>query len=178
MQVRARIKNFPMSGKKVRRIVGFLRGKNAEEAKQQLFFLDGKAGGFLFKLLDSAIANGVNNLGFDKNNLYIEEIKVDQAQPLKRWMPRSHGKAFSILKRHCHVEIILNEREEGKNRVEVKRKKAKTISYQELKKITEQADKILEKQEQKKSKERKNKDLKTKSLPTGAIRKMFRRKSI
>ena len=53
----------------------------------------------LEKLLNSAVANAENNFGLDKNNLYIYNIQIGEGPTLKRWMPRAHGRATTILKR-------------------------------------------------------------------------------
>jgi chromatin remodeling complex protein RSC6 len=90
------------------------------------------------KLLESAIANGENNLGFDKNNMYVSEATVSAGPTLNRWMPKAFGRAGKILKRTSQIEIVLEERipgkgrktkeqmeEEKKKRLEEKRKESK-----------------------------------------------------
>ena len=184
MQVRAKLKNFRMSAKKARLYADLVRGKNADEAKLQLKVTPGKMTEPLIKLIDSGIANGENNFGLDKSNLFIESIKIDEGTVMKRWRPRAHGRAYPIFKRSCHVELILNEREEGKGRKEVKKKEVKTISYEELKKMNQEAEKLLEKQSGKGKKDKKpGKDDSSKKAQEGkagggALSKMFRRKSI
>ncbi len=180
MQVRANLKNFRMSPRKVRLAADLVRGKTCSEASAQLSFLKGKAASPLLELLNSCVANGVHNFGLDKNNLYIERIEVNGGPVMKRWRPRAHGRAYSIFKRTCHLEIILNEIEEGKGRMKVEKKEAKTLTYEELKKITNQADKILSKQQGKKKKEKaQQQEASTgKKSSEGTMSKIFRRKSI
>jgi large subunit ribosomal protein L22 len=174
-----------MSSKKARIAADLIRGMKTQEAEDQLFHLESKLASPLLKLIRSAVANGVNNLGLDKNNLRIERIKVDEGTVLKRWMPRAHGRAFPILKRSCHVELILNEVEEGKGRTVREKVKAPLMSYAEIKKITQKADEILEKQKgMKKSKKAEMEKNTGKNSGSklgkagGALSKMFRRKSI
>ena len=62
------------------------------------------------KVLKSAMANAENNLGMDVNKLYVEEVIAGQGPTLKRVRPRAQGRAYKILKRSCHISIILNER--------------------------------------------------------------------
>ena len=62
------------------------------------------------KVLKSAMANAENNLGMDVSKLYVEEVIAGQGPTLKRVRPRAQGRAYKILKRSCHISIILNER--------------------------------------------------------------------
>ena len=49
-------------------------------------------------------------LGMDVSKLYVEEVSADQGPTMKRIRPRAQGRAYRILKRSCHISIILNER--------------------------------------------------------------------
>ncbi|MBU2025664.1 MAG: 50S ribosomal protein L22 [Patescibacteria group bacterium] len=182
MQVRARLKNFRMSAKKARLVADLVRGKKTDQAAEQLRFRQGKACNSLLGLMDSAVANAWHNFGLDRDNLYIEKVKIDAAPAMKRWRPRAHGRTYPILKRSCHMEIILNEVEEGKGRRKVEKKQGKTLTYKELKKMSDQAEKILSKQKGKKDKEKvKEKQEKIEKKGDsggGMISKIFRRKSI
>ncbi len=62
------------------------------------------------KTLKSAQANAkVKKM--DENRLYVREIKADGGPSLKRYMPRSMGRADQILKRMAHLTVVLGERE-------------------------------------------------------------------
>ena len=65
----------------------------------------------LIKLLKSAIANAENNHGMNPENLYVSEVYVTPGPVMKRVMPRSHGRAFRILKRTSHITLVLKEKE-------------------------------------------------------------------
>ena len=52
------------------------------------------------KLLNSAIANAENNLGLDRETLYVAECYANQGPTLKRYRPRSHGSADHDSKAH------------------------------------------------------------------------------
>lgn len=183
MQVTARLNNFRMSAKKARLMADLVRGKNTAEAKSQLRYAPGKMAQPLLKLLDSGVANAANNFGLDKNNLYIERIIVNEGTVMKRYRPRAHGRAYEILKRSCHVELTLNEVVEGRGRTTVEKQEVATVSYEELKKATKEAEEILEKQKSsaKKGKQGQKKEEAKKTGTTekgGALGKIFRRKSI
>ena len=63
------------------------------------------------KVLNSAIANAVNNNKLEADNLYIKEIYANPGQILKRMRPRAKGSGDRILKRTCHVTVVLAEKE-------------------------------------------------------------------
>ena len=178
MQVRARLKNFRMSSKKARLTANLVRGETFVNARAQLQHLKGKMAEPLLELIDSCAANGLHNFGLEKTNLYIDRIEVNEGSVMKRWRPRAHGRAYPIFKRSCHVEVILDEIESGKGRVEVKKQKAKTLTYKELQKITNQADKMLSKQKEKKKQEKRQASKGEGSSSKRTISKIFRRKSI
>ena len=181
MQVRARLKNFRMSYKKARLVADLVRGMQTAKAVDQLNNINNKLSEPLAKLINSSISNSVHNFGLDKKNLYIQEIKVDEGQVLKRWRPRAHGRAYKIFKRSCHIELILNEVEEGKGRTKIEKKEVKTVSYKELKKAMDDADKALSKKPGKKNNKsnvQKSDSKKGNVKKDGVVSKMFRRKSI
>lgn len=109
MEVRAKAKYIKISPRKARLVVGVIRGLKVEEALDQLTHISKWAVRPLKKLLDSAIANGVNDFELKKENLYIKELKVDDGPTLHRWKPRARGRATPIRKRTSHVSIVLAE---------------------------------------------------------------------
>ena len=84
-----------------------VRGKSVMDAKNILSAALKKAKAPLSDLIDSAIANALHNHKIEKENLYVQEIRVDQGQTLKRHRPVSRGSAHPIKKRTCHVSIVL-----------------------------------------------------------------------
>ena len=46
----------------------------------------------------------------DKDRLYVAECYVSQGPILKRIRPRAQGRAYRILKRMCHINVVLDER--------------------------------------------------------------------
>jgi len=63
------------------------------------------------KLLESAIANATHNFKLSREGLYVQAIFANQGPTLKRWRPRAMGSAAPILKRSCHVTIVLGQHE-------------------------------------------------------------------
>src|SRR6056297_225207 len=109
MEVKAKAKNIRVSPKKARLVVDLIRGMKAGEALDQLNFINKKAVLPLSKLINSGIANALNNYDLSRDNLYIKEIKVDEGRTLHRYRPRAYGRATPIRKRFSHINLVLGE---------------------------------------------------------------------
>jgi len=109
MEVKAKVSNVRMSPRKVRLVADLVRGASTEIASGQLKYSTRIAKKPIIKLLNSAIANAVNNFELDKKNLFVKEIRVDEGATLKRWLPRAHGRATPLRKRTCQIMITLAE---------------------------------------------------------------------
>ncbi|MEA2007178.1 MAG: 50S ribosomal protein L22 [Patescibacteria group bacterium] len=112
MKVKARLKNYRSSARKVREVSPIIKGLSVKEALWQLENLKKGCAEDLRKLLLSAIANATNNHAFEKENLFVSELVVQEGRVLKRWRPRAHGRATPILKRSCHVILTIETSEE------------------------------------------------------------------
>jgi large subunit ribosomal protein L22 len=117
-EVKAYLKNYRQSPRKVRVVADTVRGKRAEEAVTLLSFVPKRGALPLQKLVESAIANA-KALAIPLENLVVKEIRVDGGAILYRRQPRSRGMANPIRKRTSHVSIVLAE-------VAPKAKKAKS----------------------------------------------------
>ncbi len=105
--ITASLKNFRISPRKARLVADMVRGKNVLIAKDLLANAL-KAGRHpISNLIDSAIANAVNNFKMEKDSLFIKEIRVDQGLVMKRFMPVSRGSAHPIKKKTSHISIVL-----------------------------------------------------------------------
>ena len=60
------------------------------------------------KVLNSAIANAVNNDGQVAEELYVSACYADEGITMKRFSPRARGRAGRINKRACHITIIVS----------------------------------------------------------------------
>lgn len=120
MEVKASLNHLRMSPRKARLVIDVVRKMPVNAALDQLKFINKKATDPIACLVRSAVANGVNTYGLEADNLYIKEIRSDEGVMLKRWMPRAHGRATSIRKRGCHLNVILAEiKESGKKEKKV-----------------------------------------------------------
>ncbi len=92
-------------------VLDAIRGKSVTEAESILLYSPRKASAIILKLLRSAIANAENNMGLDRDKLYIAECYANKGPTLKRIHPRAQGRAYRIEKRMSHITIILDEAE-------------------------------------------------------------------
>jgi large subunit ribosomal protein L22 len=109
MESSAVAKYIRLSPRKVRLIMDEIRGRKVEEALNMLSFTPQKGGKILKKLINSAVANAQQSSGTDVDKLYINRIFADEGPTLKRFSPRAQGRATKILKRTCHLTVVLND---------------------------------------------------------------------
>ncbi len=119
--MKAILKNYRQSPRKVALAAALVRGKTAGVAITQLKFATKRASLPLIKLIESAVANAKNTGVANPEGLVITEFRVDQGVTLKRMMPRARGSSARILKRSSHVILTL-----GEAKAKTKAKKSKT----------------------------------------------------
>ena len=109
--MKAFLKNYRQSPRKVRLVAELIKGKRVAEALLLLDTLPKRASLPLKKLVDSAVSNASsNNSLIDPKDLFVENITVNKGIVLKRIMPRARGSASRINKRTSHVFITLTEK--------------------------------------------------------------------
>lgn len=109
MQVQAITKNIRMSAQKMREVVRQIQGLPALHAQAVLAYVPRKSARVVAKTLKSAIANAENNNGAKPENLKVKEAVAQTATTLKRFTPKARGSAGPILKRSCHVKIVVSD---------------------------------------------------------------------
>jgi large subunit ribosomal protein L22 len=114
MEAVAKLKNVPMSARKMRLVVDNLRGKKVDDAIQICRFTKKEAASWLEKLVRSAVANWEHKLNgaesADDYDLYVKTAFVDGGAILKRFRPAPQGRAHRIRKRTNHVTIVVANR--------------------------------------------------------------------
>ncbi len=88
----------------------------ASSAINQLKFSEKRISKNVLKVLNAAIANAENNKQLDIDKLYIKEAFVGKSLRMKRWRPRAKGRAASIIKPFSKVTIIVEERNNNKEK--------------------------------------------------------------
>src|SRR5438477_11172576 len=109
MQVQAITKNVRMSAQKRREMVRQIQGLPALQAQAVLAVVPRKSARVVAKTLKSAIANAENNNGAKPESLMVLEAVAGTATTFKRFTPKARGSAGPILKRNCHVKIVLSD---------------------------------------------------------------------
>ena len=98
---------------KMNDVAALIRGLSAREADLQLAFCKSRMSFPLRKLLQSAIANGVKNFGFNVGDLFVRKVEVGKAFVLKRSMARGRGRSTRIEKKFSNVKIVLSNKVVG-----------------------------------------------------------------
>lgn len=202
MQTKAKLSHLRISPRKVRLVADMIRGLQIEPALDQLKFSGKKAAHPLTKLINSAVANAEHNHDLKKDNLFIKELRIDEGPSLKRWRPRAFGRASAVQKRTSHINLILSEieptpdkKDNQDNQKHKKLAKAKVVkSLDEIKEISAEDRQVAQPQDKSKPEEHKpdiidtarmGKDREKQHLDKvrakekgGALKRMFRRKSI
>lgn len=104
---RASARYVRSSASKVRPILDLIRGESCERADEILQFSERRIAGAVARCMDSAIANAEHNSNLPATELYVAACYADEGPTLKRWRPRARGRATPIMKRTCHITIVL-----------------------------------------------------------------------
>jgi len=112
MQVDAKHKYARISAQKARLVANQVRGLPVAKAVDILTFSSKKAAGLLKKVLESAIANAEHNQGADIDELKVCTVYVDEGPTLKRMHARARGRGARILKRTCHITVVVSDNED------------------------------------------------------------------
>ena len=116
MQVQAITKNVRMSAQKMREVVRQIQGLPAEQAQAVLAVVPRKGARLVAKTLKSAVANAEDLKehkkeynGMRTDRLFIKEAVAQTASTIRRFTPKARGSAGPILKRSCHIKIVLSD---------------------------------------------------------------------
>ena len=111
MEAVAKLRNCPLSARKMRLVADLVRGKKVEDAINILRYTNKEAAGWLEKLLLSAVTNWENKTegtqNVDELDLRIKTLMVDDAGHLKRIRPAPQGRAHRIRKHSNHVTVVI-----------------------------------------------------------------------
>jgi len=107
MEARAIAKTLRVSPIKARLVVDLIRGKNVNAALDILNNMNKKPARLTKKVLESAIANAVNNNGAKQEELFVKEARVDAGPVMKRHMFDSRSHIGHNDKRTSHIVIVV-----------------------------------------------------------------------
>ena len=101
--MKAHLKNYRQSPRKVRLLASLIQGKRADLATIQLDNYIKRGSLPMKKLLLSAVSNS----GRPASELMVRSATVDKGIVMKRFTPRAFGRASQILKKCSHISIEL-----------------------------------------------------------------------
>lgn len=106
LYMKAVLKNYRQSPRKVRLVAKVLRGKDVSRALSLLRFIDKKASDPMRKLIASAVKNA-EQAGKQSAGLKIADVVVNQGPVLKRYRPRAFGRSTLIKRETSTIRVEL-----------------------------------------------------------------------
>lgn len=91
---------------KVRILAGLVRGKNLNYGIEQLEFA-GRYAALPLSLVLKQLKAQIKDLGANEDDYIVGEVRVDEGPKLKRRRICHQGRSTAILKRMCHITVIL-----------------------------------------------------------------------
>jgi large subunit ribosomal protein L22 len=111
MEAVAKLRDCPLSARKMRIVINLIRGKHVDDALNILRFTNREAAKWAEKTLLSAISNWENKIenagNADDFALFVKEVYSGEGTMLKRFRPAPHGRAHRIRKRTNHLTLVV-----------------------------------------------------------------------
>ncbi|MEO0896074.1 MAG: 50S ribosomal protein L22 [Bacteroidota bacterium] len=109
-ECRVHLRNYRGTARKMRLVVGQIRGREVFDALNVLKFTSKAAAPAVSRLLRSAIASYEEKFDerVDVDTHYVKEVTVDGSRMLKRLQPAPQGRGHLIRKRYCHVSLVID----------------------------------------------------------------------
>jgi large subunit ribosomal protein L22 len=118
MIYKAKHKYADVAPRKMRPFAQHVRGKNADEALEQLRFFPNRGARLIEAVIKSAIGNAEDKGCRNLDDLVVTECRIDGAPMFKRIRPRARGTAFPIKRRLAHIIVTLTDVAELESAVE------------------------------------------------------------
>uniref|UniRef100_A9LYE0 Large ribosomal subunit protein uL22c n=3 Tax=Acorus TaxID=4464 RepID=RK22_ACOCI len=112
-EARALAQNISMSAYKARRVIDQIRGRSYEETIMILELMPYRASFPILKLVYSAAANAINNMGLSEADLFISKAEVNGGTFVKKLRPRARGRSYAIKRPTCHITIVLKDKDKS-----------------------------------------------------------------
>ena len=106
-------KGAMIAPRKARMTLDLVRGKKVSDAKAILTNTNTKASRLILKVLNSAVANAINNYGANENDLKISECFINPGPVYKRIKFASRGNVDRHDKRSSHITVKVSDGKEG-----------------------------------------------------------------
>jgi len=110
--MKASLTSYNQPPRKVRLVTELVKGKKVQQALNELSFLPKRAALPVYKLIASAAANATSK-GAKIEDLRVENITVDSAGMLVKYMPRAMGRAAPVRRRKSQISVFLKDEAEA-----------------------------------------------------------------
>ena len=107
-------KSAIIAPRKARMTLDLIRGKDVATAQGILETTNTKASRLIVKVLNSAIANAVNNQGANESELFVSECFINPGPVYKRIKFASRGNVDRRDKRTSHITVKVSDGKEAK----------------------------------------------------------------
>ncbi len=128
MEIKAKLRNYKQSPRKVRLVADLIRGKKIDRVISELSHLNKKVSIAMKKLIKSAVANAKHNNNKKEEDLFLKTITVDEGPSMKRFKAGARGRAFPFKRRTSHITVTLDEKIRKSIKTEKKIKKVKKVN--------------------------------------------------
>ena len=99
-----------VSPHKIRPVADLVRRKPYPEAVSILENMPHKGARLIKKTMISAASNALNqNKRLEEDMLYVREVQIDEGPRMKRVWFRARGRADMLLKRMCHITVVVDQ---------------------------------------------------------------------
>ncbi|MDR1031075.1 MAG: 50S ribosomal protein L22 [Treponema sp.] len=101
---------------KIRPVANLIRRRPYPEAIALLENMPHKGARLIRKTVKSAASNALGqNKGLEEDMLYVKEVLIDEGPRMKRIWFRARGRADMLLKRMCHITVVIDETKKAGN---------------------------------------------------------------
>ncbi len=108
MEAKAIARYVRVTPRKADQVLQLIRGKRVDLAAEIMLFTPKHVARTIRKVLQSAVANAVATEGkINVESLHVKHATANAGPTMKRIMPRAQGRATPLLKRTCHITIIV-----------------------------------------------------------------------
>jgi len=108
MEARAIARYVRVTPRKADQVLQLIRGKRVDQVTEILDFTPKHVAKIIGKVVKSAVANAVVMEGkINVEHMHIKQAVAQAGPTMKRFLPRAQGRATPLLKRTCHILIIV-----------------------------------------------------------------------
>lgn len=149
MEVKAIGKFVRVSTRKARIPAQVIKGMNAVEAVYVLKYMPKGAAAHVKKVLESAIANAVHNMGLKESDLIVSEVMIDKGPSLRRVEYKAKGSVAFYNRPMSHITVVVkdltsNVKPTQKAKKTETTKKTKPVEEKKAKKTTKAKKEVVE----------------------------------